>query len=324
MNKGYINNYVIETGIGLQDVDKLTNSTYFINEANRYTKGEISLDELDNIITSYYKSKPKEEFDRSEDADKIAVRIAKCISNDSFVFSVGQLISIHRFLFDGVFKHAGRLRTYNFYKNEWVLGGASVVYGDYNELEATLQYDFDQERKFDYSNLNIDEVIEHLAFFISNLWQIHVFEEGNTRTTAVFIIKYLNSLGFDITNDIFAKNAWYFRNSLVRANYTNISKHIYRDRSFLIMFLKNLLKGEKNILSNRDLLIENIIYTKTGKRESRIIDLIKENPNINADEIAQELGVSIRTIRSALKSLKDNGKIERVGSKKSGKWMLIE
>ena len=324
MNKEYINNYVIETGIGLQDVDKLTNSTYFINEANRYIKGEISLDELDNIITSYYKSKPKKEFDRSEEADKIAVRIAKCISNDSFVFSVGQLISIHRFLFDGIFKHAGRLRTYNFHKNEWVLGGASVVYGDYNELEATLQYDFDQERKFDYSNLNIDEVIEHLALFISNLWQIHVFEEGNTRTTAVFIIKYLNSLGFDITNDIFAKNAWYFRNSLVRANYTNISKHIYRDRSFLIMFLKNLLKGEKNILSNRDLLIENVFYTKTGKRESRIIDLIKENPNINADEIAQELGVSIRTIRSALKSLKDNGKIERVGSKKSGKWMSIE
>ena len=184
MENKYSNKYIIETGIGLQDVDNLKNSSYFINESERYIKGEISLLELENIISSYYKSKPQEE-ERSEEADKIAIRIAKILSDDSFTFTVGQLISIHKQLFEDVFPHAGKIRTYNFIKKEWVLDGASVWYGDYRELESTLQYDFDVERRFDYSKLSMDEMIEHLAIFISNLWQIHAFEEGNTRTTAV-------------------------------------------------------------------------------------------------------------------------------------------
>ena len=280
MKNKYSNKYVIETGIGLQDVDNLKNSSYFIKESERYIKGEISLEELDDIITSYYESKPNES-ERSEEADKIAIRIAESISEDSFTFTVGQLVSIHKTLFDGVFDHAGELRTYNFTKKEWVLSGASVTYGDYRELYMALQYDFNVEKQFSYKGLSINEVIEHLAIFIANLWQIHAFEEGNTRTTAVFIIKYLRSLGFDVTNDTFAKNAYYFRNALVRANYTNIAKGIYEDRSFLIKFLRNLLLGENNDLSNKELHISYKPLMNDTSREGRIIKLIKNNPSIH-------------------------------------------
>ncbi|MBR5990730.1 MAG: Fic family protein, partial [Bacilli bacterium] len=172
METKYSKKYVIETGIGLQEVDGLKNSGYFLDESSRYIKGEITLEELEQIIFSYYESKP-DVLDRSEEADKVSVRIAKIISEDSFTFTVGQFLSIHRSLFEGIFEHPGQMRTYNFTKKEWVLDGASVTYGDYRELEPTLQYDFEQEKKFRYNSLTIDETIDHLAIFVANLWQIH-------------------------------------------------------------------------------------------------------------------------------------------------------
>ena len=321
MNKKYSNKYVIETGIGLQDVDGLKNSSYFLNETTRYIKGEISLNELDEIISSYYENKTND-IEDTEEADKVSIRIAKIISEDSFTFTIGQLLNIHYTLFNGILDNPGMLRTYNFTKKEWVLDGASVIYGDYNELERTLQYDFEQEKKFRYNNLSIDEVIEHLAIFVSNLWQIHVFEEGNTRTTAVFFIKYLRFLGFDVTSDIFAKNAWYFRNSLVRVNYTNINKGIYEDRSFLVKFLRNLLLGEKNELKNRDLHITSKIELLNNNKESKVLSLIKNNPYIKATELANSLGVSLRTINNITKSLILNKTIKRVNGKRYGYWKI--
>lgn len=320
MEKEYSNKYVIQTGIGLQDVDQLKNSSYFLSESDRYIKGEITLDELDDIISSYYKDKT-DNGDRTEEADKIAVRIAKIISEDSFTFTVGQLLSIHKTLFQGILRHPGKLRTYNFYKDEWVLDGASVTYGDYRELQMTLQYDFEQEKKFRYNGLSMDEVIEHLALFVANLWQIHVFEEGNTRTTAVFFIKYLRSLGFDVTNDTFAKKALYFRNALVRANYTNIAKGIYEDRSYLEEFLRNLLLNEDNSLKNRDLHIR-ATQQNNEPKESKILKLISNNPNITSEQLAKELGVSLRTIKSVLKAMVENNTIERVNGKRFGYWKI--
>jgi len=317
------NKYIIETGIGLQDVDQLKNSSYFLNETNRYIKGEISLEELDLIISSYYKSKPGIE-DRTEEADKISIRIAKIISEDSFTFTVGQLLTIHKILFDGLMEHPGEMRKYNFSKKEWVLDGDSVTYGDFRELEMTLQYDFELEKKFNYKGLTIDEIIDHLAIFVSNLWQIHVFEEGNTRTTAVFFIKYLRSLGFDATNDTFAKNSWYFRNSLVRANYNNVVKGIFEDRTYLVKFLRNLLFGETNILQNRDLHISTISFDNSNvSRESLILRAIKDNPKITTEQLSKEVGVSLRTIKSILKVMENNKKIIRVNGKRYGYWKII-
>ena len=321
MENDYSKKYILETGIGLQDVDRLKNSSYFVQESERYLKGEISLDELDNIIASYYESKPTTE-DRSEEADKISIRVARLIGEDSFTFTVGQLLTIHKKLFDGVLKHPGQLRTYNFSKKEWVLDGASVIYGDFRDLEMTLQYDFKTEKQFEYSRLSIDEAIVHLAVFIANLWQIHAFEEGNTRTTAVFAIKYLRSLGFDVTNDTFAKNAWYFRNALVRANYTNIQKGVYQDRSYLIKFLRNLLLNENNHLENKELHIVPSSPTKGDTREARLLVLLKTNPSIKTEELAKELSVSLRTVKSIVAILKKEGKLERVGGKKYGRWKV--
>ena len=323
MKKQYSKNYIIETGIGLQDVDGLKNSSYFIDETKRYLKGEISLDELDTIITSYYKNKPRTE-ERSDEADIIAVRIARTISEDSFTFSVGQLLSIHKTLFQGVLDHPGEPRTYNFTKKEWVLDGASVTYGDYRELETTLQYDFEQEKKYRYQGLSMKETIEHLAIFIANVWQIHVFEEGNTRTTAVFFIKYLRSLGFDVTNDTFAKNAWYFRNALVRANYTKISKGIYEDRSYLIKFLENLLLNKKHQLKNRYLHINAHSHQFELSRDSMVLSILKRNPRMTSEELADNTSCSVRTIKSILKVLADNKKIVRVNGKRYGYWKVIE
>jgi fido (protein-threonine AMPylation protein) len=323
MKKTHDNKYIINTGIGLQDVDKLKNSSYFIDETNRYIKGEISLDELDQVISSYYKSKTSG-GEREEEADKVALRIAQVISEDSFTFTVGQLLSIHRTLFDGLLTHPGEIRTYNFTKEEWVLDGDSVIYGDYRDLEATLQYDFQQEKKFNYKGLSIDEIIEHLSIFAANLWQIHVFEEGNTRTTAVFFIKYLRSLGFDVTNDTFAKNAWYFRNSLVRANYNNVSKGVFEDRTFLKLFLKNLLLGQHNELENKHLHISSLPNNNQPlKKESKILTLIKANPSITADELAKEINVSLRTIRNITKLLVDAKQIKRIGGKRYGHWVVL-
>ena len=323
MEKKYSNKYLIETAIGLQDVDHLENSKYFLTESERYIKGEISLDELEEIVTSYYKSRPDTD-DRTREADEVSARIARVIEEDSFTFSIGQLLSIHQTLFSGILGHPGKLRKYNFTKNEWVLDGASVTYGDYRELEMTLQYDFTQERNFSYKGLTIDQVIDHLAVFIANLWQIHVFEEGNTRTTAVFVIKFLRSLGFDVTNDTFAKNAWYFRNALVRANYTNISKGIYEDRSYLIRFLQNLLNHKKYELNNRELHVSFDRGTAEENKQSTIKKMMKNNPYIKTEEIAKELGFSVRTIKSAIKGYEETGEIKRVNGKRYGRWEVID
>lgn len=323
MEKKYSNKYLIDTAIGLQDVDHLENSKFFVNESQRYVRGEIDLDELEEIVSSYYKTKPDIE-ERTREADEVSIRIAKAIEEDSFTFSIGQLLSIHQTLFWGILGHPGKLRKYNFTKEEWVLDGASVTYGDYRELEITLQYDFSEERNFSYKGLSIDQVIDHLATFIGNLWQIHVFEEGNTRTTAVFLIKYLRTLGFDVTNDTFAKNAWYFRNALVRANYTNISKGIYEDKSFLVKFLQNLINNKNYELNNRELHISSKKDPKENTRESQIKRLMKDFPNIKIEEIAEKVGVSIRTIKSVIKFYEDIGEIRRVNGKRFGYWEVVE
>lgn len=244
--------YAWHTAIGLQAVDGLKPSQYLVNTAVKNIEGEISLDEARILLNQYYEERPaKEPGNREEEADKVAVRIAQVLSEKAFTFSPSEYISIHKKLFFGIYNHAGKLRDYNITKNEWVLNGDTVLYGSAYNLRATLEYDFEVERAFSYKGLGIEEVIQHLAIFVSRLWQIHIFGEGNTRTTAVFFIKYLRMLGFDVTNDIFAKNAWYFRNALVRANYNNLKTGIHETTIYLEKFLRNLLLGEKNELHNR-------------------------------------------------------------------------
>ena len=253
--------YAWSTAIGLQAVDGLRASKYLIDTAIQNIEGKITMKEAQSLIDSYYAEKPVRLSDdeRIEEADKVSSRIVEILSETAFSFSSNEYISIHRKLFQGIYKHAGKIRDYNITKKEWVLDGATVMYCSASNLRATIEYDFSQEKEFSYKGLSMDEIIHHLAVFISRLWQIHIFGEGNTRTTAVFFIKYLRRLGFSATNDIFAENAWYFRNALVRANYTNLQKGIHETTEYLEAFLRNLLLNEKNELHNRNLHISGLL-----------------------------------------------------------------
>ena len=321
----YYKTYAWKTAIGLQQVDGLEPSEYLIKTAEQSINGDISFDDAHQLITSYYKEN-KSHAERTEEADKVSVRIAQIISEISFVFSPIELITIHKRLFEGIYSHAGRIRDYNISKQEWVLDGDTVTYGNAYSLRETLDYDLNLEKNFNYTGLSTEDVIKHIARFISNLWQIHIFGEGNTRTTAVFLIKYLSKLGFNVTNDIFAENSWYFRNALVRANYNNRTKNVTETTYYLELFLRNLLLDEDNILSNREM---HIAYKEVEEhpqaitdREKAIIDLIQANPQITLTEISERIDKSLRTVKNSMKTLQEKGIVERIGGKKNGSWKI--
>lgn len=300
--------YVWSTAIGLQAVDGLKPSKYLIDTAIQNIEGKITLKEANDLIENYYEEKPDAVADnRTEEADKVSARIAEILSETAFSFSPNEYISIHRRLFQGIYSHAGKIRDYNITKKEWVLDGETVLYGSASELRATLEYDFSQERDFSYKGLSMDEMIHHLAIFVSRLWQIHIFGEGNTRTTAVFFIKYLRSLGFSATNDIFADNAWYFRNALVRANYTNLQKGIHETTEYLEIFLRNLLLGEKNDLHNRYLHISGLWKPGKVDIESEKVDIQAQKVDIENRLLQKAVNFSDKTVSHIQKMVETFG-----------------
>ncbi len=322
---------VWKTAIGLQQVDGLKPSEYLIETAKQNIEGDITFDEVKKRIDSYYQQHPtKTDEDRTEEADKVSARIAEMLSEQTFTFSPAEYLSIHRRLFQGIYKFAGKIRDYNITQKEWVLNEETVLYASADSLKATLEYDFEQEKKFSYKGLSKQEIVEHIAHFISYLWQIHIFGEGNTRTTAIFLIKYLRKLGFkEVNNDLFAENSWYFRNALVRANYEDLSKGIHKTEKFLIRFLLNLLLKENYSLKNREMHIFADTVNDTVKPQNDTVNdtvflLIKQNNKITAIEIGEHLKISLSTVRRKIKELKNNGKIERIGSDKTGHWKVTE
>jgi len=301
--------------IGLQAVDGLQVSEYLKQTARQHIEGEITIDEARKQIKQYYISKTKHDADDEEkaEADNVSGNIAKLIGSPSFTFSGAGVMAIHRAIFEGVFKHAGILRTYDITKKEWVLRGDTVTYGRWQDLRMALDYDIDQEKLFDYSGLPMSEIVEHIAKFISGIWQSHPFREGNTRTTAIFAIKYLKSIGFECNNDMFEQHSWYFRNALVRANYKNVAKGINQDYSFLNKFFRNLLMGENNDLKNRYMLInppeewkqpsttgqiQDKHETSTGQVQDK---LNTDNPNvIKLVQVVGEQELSVKEMMSGV------------------------
>ena len=244
--------------IGLQKVDGLTPSAYLVETARRNIEGEITIAEAGKIIWDYYKSKTiraEAAKTRTDEADIVSQRITGILAEPTFSFSPASYVSIHRKLFAGVYKHAGKIRDYNITKSEWVLKKDTVRYESADVIAATLEYEFERERRFNYKGLSPQETIAHFSRFIADVWQIHAFGEGNTRTTAIFAAKYLRTLGYTVENDIFADNSFYFRNALVRANYTNVPKGIHPTLVYLERFFANLLLGENNELKSRYLLV---------------------------------------------------------------------
>ena len=303
--------YAWSTAIGLQEVDGLKPSKYLIDTAIQNIEGKITMKEAQSLIDSYYEERPVNLSDdeRTEEADKVSSRIAEILSETAFSFSPNEYISIHRKLFQGIYNHAGKIRDYNITKKEWVLDGATIMYGSASELRATLECDFSQEKDFSYKGLSMDEIIHHLAVFISRLWQIHIFGEGNTRTTAVFFIKYLRTLGFAATNDIFAENAWYFRNALVRANYTNLQKGIHETTEYLELFLRNLLLNEQNELQNRNLHISGLLNKEKVDIQGAKVDIEKEKVDIQDAKVDIE---SVLTVKGSDFTVKTTVHIHRL------------
>ncbi len=247
-----------QTAIGLQAVDGLKPSEYLLQTARKDIEGEIGIDDVERLVASYYESKEvrTEQDEQSRQADVAATNIRILLAEKTFAFSLVGLTAIHRRIFTGIFDFAGEIREYNITKKEWVLRGDTVLYVSAPDIRRAIEYDLEQERQFDYSEIDLNGFVSHFAKFVAGLWQIHPFREGNTRTTAVFAIMYLRSLGFDVQNEMFANHSWYFRNALVRANYQNVQKGIRREPDFLEQFFRNLLLGEHNELRNRLMLIK--------------------------------------------------------------------
>lgn len=241
------------TAIGLQAVDGLKTSEYLKETARKHIEGEIDIDQARELIKTYYQSKQSREpdDDQMQEADKVSANITKILSSASLDFSSQGILALHRRIFEGVFKHAGKIRDYDITKKEWVLEYDTVHYLNWEDLRRALDYDIEQERSFSYKGLTKDDLISHITQFVSGIWQIHAFCEGNTRTTAVFTILYLRDIGFQVNNDMFADHSWYFRNALVRANYRNAVKGIDYAPVYLERFFRNLLLGEQWDLRNR-------------------------------------------------------------------------
>ena len=332
------------TAIGLQAVDGLIVSDFLKQTAQEHIEGQISVDEAEKRIKTYYQAKEARlpDDDEKEEADKVSMNIIRLLGEQSFTFSVAGLAAIHRQIFKGVFKHAGQFRDYDISKKEWVLEGDTVLYASCTQLKATLEYDLSQEKQFDYSNLALPDAIRHIADFVAGIWQIHPFQEGNTRTTAVFTIKYLRSIGFkQINNDLFEQHSWYFRNALVRANYKNVAKAVNPDSSYLVAFFRNLLLNEQTPLHNRDLHISlagsqsanaavqsaKSALSKSNNctlEETAVLQILQRNPRATQKQIAEEIGKSERTVKTITVNLTKKEIIVRRNGKRDGYWEIIE
>jgi fido (protein-threonine AMPylation protein)/DNA-binding CsgD family transcriptional regulator len=332
--------YAWLTAIGLQDVDGLKPSSYLIETAKQNIEGEITIAEVKNRIDSYYKAKHTiNKDDRTEEADKVSAHIAEILSEKTFTFSPVEYINIHKRLFTGLFKFAGKIRDYNITKSEWALNGKTVFYASADSIRATLEFDFAQEKSFSYKGLTLIDTVRHFTKFVSGVWQIHAFGEGNTRTTAVFVIKYLRTFGFDVTNDIFSQHSWFFRNALVRANYNDFKQNIHATPEYLERFFRNFLLGENNILQNRELVIdknaeeqentisksnictleESSLKDNCTLEEHFVLKFLAANPKATQKEIAAHIRKSERTVKSITSSLQQKHLLERL----NGYWSII-
>ena len=347
------------TAIGLQKVDGLTPSQFLFDTAKDHIEGRITQNQARRRIHDYYSAQGEmtgRDPDK-EEADKVSERIVAVLNDGGFAFTPEYFISIHAKLFKGVLSSAGKLRTVNIRKREWVLKDDSVTYGDATTIKQSLIRDFIDEREFDYGGKSPKKIIPHFARFIAQIWQVHPFGEGNTRTTAVFAIKYLRSLGFAVDNDAFRDNAWYFRNALVRANYADYARDVKRDWGYLEIFFRNLLLGEKNEMKSRYLLIglteedkrkiRELTEGAKGKRRAarkgcqkkvvrkrlsekgcqktsdRLLALLREHPHLTQAGMVNAIGISRQAIQKHLSKLKFAGRLRRIGPDKGGHWEVI-
>lgn len=344
-----------QVAIGLQEVDGKKPSKYLLDLAEDHIAGNISIGEVTSKLNTYYKilENRSRAAEGTEEADKVSGRIAEILGEQTFKFSPAFFLEIHRRLFQDILEEAGKLRRYNIVKPEWVLGGATVTYASWESLKSTLDYDFSVEKEFSYEGISGTDAIKHLGSFIAGVWQIHPFVEGNTRTVAVFFIKYLNTLGLAVNNTLFKENSWYFRNALVRANFADLTQGIYETKEYLLQFMENLLLSAGHKLKNRymhiDFKADGLEQEKNGEageREVRetfqsakreipkcrictleeiaLLKAIGEKPEATQKELAKVINKSERTVKSLTTNLQEKGVLERRNGKRHGFWVVKE
>lgn len=334
-----------QIAIGLQQVDGLSTSDYLLDTAKEHIEGKISIKEAQKRIYTYYQEQTirKDIEAGTEEADIVSSRITELLGEKTFQFSPVEYQNIHRRLFEGVFPHAGQIRTYNITKKEWVLNGDTVIYASWESIRDTLEYDFRTEKQFSYEGLSLGEAIRHLAKFTSDIWQIHPFCEGNTRATAVFVIKYMKTFGMNVDNRAFQNHSWYFRNALVRANYNNLKNNVHATTKFLELFFNNLLLGTDYELKNRYMHVDfaenqnglesQRFNSKAPKvqndtlgctlEEMAVLKLVIENPAITQKDLLAKTGKSLSTVKRIMTSLQKKEYIRRVNGKRYGKWEVL-
>lgn len=328
-----------QTAIGLQAVDGLKTSQYLLDTARRNIEGEITTDEVRQLVDSYYQKRASRAVANkdTEEADKVSANINRILSTNTFAFTFNGFVSLHRRIFDGVLIHAGKLRKYDISKKEWVLRGDTVHYLNWEDLERAIDYDLQQEKAFSYRGLSETEKVSHICRFVAGLWQIHPFGEGNTRTTAVFAIQFLRSIGYQVTNNMFADHSWYFRNALVRANYKNVKLGIDYNFSFLERFFGNLLLGEAHELKNRYMLVQapdewqktddnhgmtDDKPTITDDKLTSILAFLKLNGPCRRKDISAMLGLKPTQTKAYLYKLLEQGKIVAHGANRNRTYSL--
>ena len=260
--KGYFKQLEWDMAIGLQEVDNLKPSKYLEELIEKSILGELTIEEVEKELKDYYIEKEKQNsINYNElECDFVSMRIVELLSVDNFELSVDYLKYIHKYLFQDVYEFAGEFRNINFFKHEIILNNDSVAYGDCKTLTESLEYDIRLEKEKNYKDMSIVDVIKNITDFSSSIWQVHPFREGNTRTIALFIEKYLISLGYNVYKSLFKDKSVYFRNALVRGNYFNNALNIKEDKSYLIKFYENLLLGKNNNLHSEDLIVKELFY----------------------------------------------------------------
>jgi len=247
---------------GLQAVDGLTVSKSALLDGDDYVAGTKSATEVYNRSLDRYSSHVQE--GREAEADVVAAAMLVALEDDGFSLSPIMLDNIHARIFEPATvvgfdrRWVGRHRTVNITKSEPVLGGRSVTYADWRMISDQLRYDFSEERRHCYGSSLNEEFVRHFSRFIANIWQTHAFREGNTRTVALFSQKYLRYLGVRCDNMLFMDNSLFYRDALVRANFSNLELGIAEDLSFLNAFYENLVLDKNHNLSSYDLNLHGI------------------------------------------------------------------
>lgn len=258
--KDYVKQLEWDMAIGLQEVDNLKPSKYLEKLLAENVSGNLTIKQVEEELREYYIEKDrKQELNHNElECDFVSTRIVELLQIDNFELSVDYLKYIHKYLFQDVYEFAGEFRNIDFSKHEKILNNDSVAYGDCKILKESLEYDISLEKEKNYKDMSVVEVINNITKFSSSIWQVHPFREGNTRTTALFIEKYLISLGYEVDNTLFKDKSVYFRNALVRSNYFNNYLNIKEDSSYLVKFYENLLLGKNNNLHSQDLIVKEL------------------------------------------------------------------